>query len=50
MAEIEVDINMKVSNYEDTVRQLDIYYGIGKSHHLLQELQMFYCVGFISYD
>lgn len=30
MAEIDVDINLKVSNYEDTVRQLDIYYGIGK--------------------
>lgn len=30
MAEIDVDINLKVSNYEDTVRQLDIYYGIVK--------------------
>lgn len=33
MGELDIDINMKVSNYEDTVRQLDIYYGLGESSH-----------------
>lgn len=32
------DINtqqfLKISNYEDTVRQLDIYYAIGKLYHI----------------
>lgn len=30
MGDIDIDINLKVSNYEDTVRQLDVYYGLGK--------------------
>ncbi|XP_026682432.1 probable phosphorylase b kinase regulatory subunit beta isoform X3 [Diaphorina citri] len=28
--EMDVDLNLKVSNYEETVRQLDVYYGIVK--------------------
>lgn len=28
--EMDVDLNLKVSNYEETVRQLDVYYGIGE--------------------
>jgi len=30
VGDLEVDMKLKMSNYEDTVRQLDIYYGIGK--------------------
>jgi hypothetical protein len=30
LCQIEIDMNLKLSNYEDTVRQLDIYYGLGK--------------------
>ena len=29
--DLDIDMFLKISNYEDTVRQLDIYYGIGKS-------------------
>lgn len=28
--DINLDQFLKISNYEDTVKQLDIYYGIGK--------------------
>lgn len=31
---INVEQFLKISNYEDTVRQLDTYYGIGKLHLL----------------
>ena len=27
--DLDIDMFLKISNYEDTVRQLDIYYGIG---------------------
>ena len=27
--ELDVDTCLKVNNYEDTVRQLDMYYGLG---------------------
>uniref|UniRef100_A0A1B6FN58 Phosphorylase b kinase regulatory subunit n=1 Tax=Cuerna arida TaxID=1464854 RepID=A0A1B6FN58_9HEMI len=30
MGEIDIDINLKVSSYEETIRQLDIYYGLVK--------------------
>ncbi|XP_021927743.1 probable phosphorylase b kinase regulatory subunit beta isoform X5 [Zootermopsis nevadensis] len=30
LCQIEIDMNLKLSNYEDTVRQLDIYYGLVK--------------------
>ncbi|XP_054258864.1 probable phosphorylase b kinase regulatory subunit beta isoform X3 [Macrosteles quadrilineatus] len=30
MGDIDVDINLKASSYEDTIRQLDIYYGLVK--------------------
>jgi hypothetical protein len=30
LCQIEIDMSLKLSNYEDTVRQLDIYYGLGK--------------------
>lgn len=29
----------KISNYEDTVRQLDIYYGIGMNFTLIQYIK-----------
>lgn len=28
--DVHLDQFLKISNYEDTVKQLDIYYGIGK--------------------
>lgn len=31
--DLDIDMFLKISNYEDTVRQLDIYYGIGKNIH-----------------
>lgn len=32
---IFLDQFLKVTNYEDTVRQLDIYYGIGVLHEIV---------------
>ena len=29
-ANIEVDLFLRVTNYEETLRQLDMYYGISK--------------------
>ncbi|GFG40372.1 hypothetical protein Cfor_00569 [Coptotermes formosanus] len=29
LCQIEIDMSLKLSNYEDTVRQLDVYYGLG---------------------
>ena len=29
LEDIHLDTFLKISNYEDTVKQLDIYYGIG---------------------
>jgi hypothetical protein len=34
LCQIEIDMSLKLSNYEDTVRQLDIYYGLGKLCYL----------------
>nr|CAD7452768.1 unnamed protein product [Timema tahoe] len=30
IGDVEIDMSLKISNYEDTVRQLDIYYGLVK--------------------
>lgn len=30
VVDIDIDMFLKITNYEDTVKQLDIYYGIGK--------------------
>lgn len=34
LEDINLDQFLKTSNYEDTVKQLDIYYGIGKKRRL----------------
>lgn len=36
--DINLDQFLKISNYEDTVKQLDIYYGIGKKELALVAL------------
>lgn len=33
----DVDLHLKISNYEETVRHLDIYYGIGKSSEFIKK-------------
>lgn len=38
--EMDVDLNLKVSNYEETVRQLDVYYGIGKVQFIIHRNQI----------
>lgn len=32
--DLDIDMFLKISNYEDTVRQLDIYYGIGNKIYI----------------
>lgn len=34
--DLDIDMFLKISNYEDTVRQLDIYYGIGENYRLVK--------------
>lgn len=31
LIDLDIDMFLKISNYEDTVKQLDIYYGIGNA-------------------
>lgn len=33
--DLDIDMFLKISNYEDTVRQLDIYYGIGERFKMI---------------
>lgn len=59
IGELDIDLKLKMSNYEETVRQLDIYYGIGiiihvpyiliyTNHLNIFFLKLIFCIGVVS--